>query len=250
LDAKVTIDSGAEEELFREIGQRAAAEALAKRWESGNPESVGDCPECGQQMKNLGMRMKEVQTLCGPIRLHRRMGYCEQCEKTLSVLDERLGLKDTGITPGLQRIICRTALEMAYESTEALLKDVLGFKPCSAREMERIACKHGKEIERVSETIYTRRPPAKKVYSVSIDGTMIPGLADPEKHRIVWHEVKLATATDVRDLEMPFYVASTEKAEGFGLRLFNPDISYRFYCVCAIVHVYCVALVLAPRHIV
>jgi len=32
--------------------------------------------------------------------------------------------------------------------------------------------------------------------------------------------------------------------------LTNPDISYRFYCVGATGHVYCVALVQAPRHIV
>ena len=213
------IDTGAEEERFRALGQQAAAEVLAKRWESGNAEYVGDCPECGRQMKNLGMRPKEVRTLCGPMRLLRRIGYCEHCEKTVSVLDERLGIKESGITPGLQRVICRTALEMAYEPTEALLKDVLGFKPCSAREIERIACKHGKEIEKVSDTIYTRPPQTKKVYSLSIDGTMIPGLADPEKHRIIWHEIKLATVTDVRDFEMPFYVASTENAEGFGSRL-------------------------------
>jgi len=30
----------------------------------------------------------------------------------------------------------------------------------------------------------------------------------------------------------------------------SPDISYRFYCVGATKHVYCVALVWAPRHIV
>ena len=30
----------------------------------------------------------------------------------------------------------------------------------------------------------------------------------------------------------------------------NPDISYQFYCVGANGHVYCVALVQAPRHIV
>ena len=34
------------------------------------------------------------------------------------------------------------------------------------------------------------------------------------------------------------------------LRLFNPDISYSFYRCRAIRHIYCVALVMSPRHIV
>ena len=202
------------------MGRRAAAEALAKRWESGNEEIVGECRRCGEQLKDKGMRTKEVRTLCGPIKLQRRIGYCEHCHETPVALDERLGIKDTGIAPGLQRIICRTALELAYEPSKALLQDTLGFEPCSAREIERIACKHGKEIEKASEAIYAEKPlQAKKIYSLSIDGTMIPGLADPENHRLVWHEVKLATVTDVRNLKMPFYVAGTEKAEEFGLRL-------------------------------
>ena len=64
------------------------------------------------------------------------------------MLDERLGVKDTGITPGRQRVIGRVALEMAYEQTRSLLKDTLGFVPCSSREIERIANRHGKEIEK------------------------------------------------------------------------------------------------------
>jgi len=203
------------------MGQRAAAELLSKRWESGNEETVGECRHCGEQLNDKGMRTKEVRTLCGSIKLRRRIGHCEHCHKTTAALDERLGIKDTGIAPGLQRIICRTALEMAYEPAKALLQDTLGYEPCSAREIERIACKHGKEIEKASEAIYAEKPlqATKKTYSLSIDGTMIPGLADPENHRLVWHEVKLATVTDVRNIKMPFYVAATEKAEEFGLRL-------------------------------
>jgi hypothetical protein len=78
-------------------------------------------------------------------------------------------------------------------------------------------------MEKLSETITDgmAKTAKGKVYSLTIDGTMIPGRADPEKHRLLWHEIKLATAMDVRDLETPFYVASTENAESFGLRLFK-----------------------------
>jgi hypothetical protein len=138
------------------------------------------------------------------------------------MLDERLGVNDTGITPGLQRVICRVALEMAYEPTGSLLKDTLGFVPCSSREIERIANRHGEEMGKLSETNSTvKQPRAKKVHCVAIDGTMIPGLPNPQDHRLIWHEVKLATVIDARDIETPFYVASTENAEAFGLHLWR-----------------------------
>jgi len=50
---------------------------------------------------------------------------------------------------------------------------------------------------------------------------MIPGLPDPQNHRLIWHEVKLATVIDARDIDAPFYVASTENAETFGLKLWR-----------------------------
>jgi hypothetical protein len=62
---------------------------------------------------------------------------------------------------------------------------------------------------------------AKKVHCVAIDGTMIPGLPDPLDHRLIWHEVKLATIFDIRDIEAPFYVTSTENAETFGMQLWG-----------------------------
>jgi hypothetical protein len=215
------IDSGAEEELFRDMGRRAAAEVLSRRWEDSDDKSVGLCPRCGNQLKDLGKRPKVVLTLCGPVKLRRQTGHCAHCHETTTELDKRLEIEDTGIAPGLQRIICRTALELAYEPSRELLRDTLGYELCSAREIERIACRHGEEIERLSEVISVGRSTStkRKIYSLTIDGTMIPGRADPEKHRLVWHEIKLATVTDVRDIQAPFYVASTEKAEGFGLRL-------------------------------
>ncbi len=223
LQSEGPIDAGAEEELFRDLGRQAAAEVLSRRWESAGAGSVGRCPDCGTQLRDLGLRGKRFQTLCGTVQLQRRMGYCNQCHATTATLDERLGANDTGITPGLQRVICRVALEMAYEPTKALLKDTLGFSPCSSREIERIANRHGKEIEIRLEMSSPagKRPRAKKVYCVAIDGTMIPGLPDPKDHRLIWHEVKLATVIDASDIDAPFYVASTEKAEAFGLKLWR-----------------------------
>ena len=48
---------------------------------------------------------------------------------------------------------------------------------------------------------------------LEMDGTMIPGLPDLQDHWLLWHEVKLATMIDARDIDPPFYMAGTENAE-------------------------------------
>jgi len=50
LSSEGPIDTGAEEELFRDVGRQAAAELLARRWESANSVAVGCCGKCGQEL--------------------------------------------------------------------------------------------------------------------------------------------------------------------------------------------------------
>ena len=220
IEPEGDIDAGADEELFRELGQRAAAEGLRHRWEEAGAETIGNCAECGEPLKDLGLRGKEFHTLCGPVRIQRRVGYCAKCNKTTVALDKRLKADGTGITPGLARVVCRTALEMAYQPTKTLLTDTLGFVPCSASEIERIAKTHGAAMEKPLEakpSVLGRR--GEKFLHLSMDGTFIPGLVDPEEHKLKWHEVKVAIVEDIRGIEAPFYVASTGDAEAFGKQL-------------------------------
>jgi hypothetical protein len=122
------------------------------------------------------------------------------------------------------RVVCRVALELAYNPTTLLLRDTLGFAPCSSREVERIAKRHGEKMDRAETGSVPRvsvRRQKKPVYCLAIDGALIPGLPDPREHRVIWHEVKLATVFDPREIENPFYVAAPEDAETFGHRLWR-----------------------------
>ena len=222
LPTEGPIDAGAEEELFRDIGRQAAADVLRRRWERADPGAVGLCGTCAGELHDMGIRPKLFRTLCGPVQIQRRVGYCKHCHETTAELDKRLGADETGITPGLRRIICRVALELAYEPTKSLLRDTLGMTPCSSREIERIANYHGVQMDKPeSVSVPVVRQSVRKVYCLAIDGTMIPGLPDPHTHRLEWHEVKLATVFYPRDIERPFYVASLEVSEIFGLRLWK-----------------------------
>ncbi|MGH9897221.1 MAG: ISKra4 family transposase [Pyrinomonadaceae bacterium] len=227
LPGNGAIDCGAEEEMFRRVGQQAAGELMAERFAEGDMAVIKQCAGCGQTMKPLGRRRKLLQTVCGPIEVARRVYYCRECGQTEVPLDKRLGIERSGITPGLRRLVCRTALELAYQQSARLLSDTLGFSPCTGRDIERISKAHGKQIEELQagyemasgvEESKRRRQP---VYCLAIDAVMIPGLPDAEKHCLKWHDVKLAVGYDVREIESPFYVAGRENAEEFGRRLWN-----------------------------
>jgi Uncharacterised protein family (UPF0236) len=229
LSASAAIDAGAEEELFRRLGQQAVREALVQRWQQADPLRVErECGHCGKRMKALGERSKQLHTLCGEVAIARQVYYCRRCQRTEAPLDGRLGVDAGGLTPGLARVVCRTALELAYQASQRLLTDTLGFSPCSAREVERIAKQHGQALE--TGAARESRPVPKDgragvkpraIYCLAIDGVMIPGLPDADSHRVSWHEVKLATGFDPADIRPPFYVAGREEVEAFGKRLWG-----------------------------
>lgn len=229
LSATAAIDAGAEEELFRRVSQQAAREALVRRWQQADPAPLEPaCGRCGKGMKGLGARSKQLHTLCGEVAIERRVYYCSGCQRTEAPLDGRLGLDAGGLTPGLARVVCRSALELAYQQSQQLLTDTLGFSPCSAREVERIAKQHGQVLETGARRENTARAKADRkgckpraVYCLAVDGVLIPGLPDADSHRVNWHEVKLATGFDFRGLRPPFYVAGREEVEAFGKRLWG-----------------------------
>jgi hypothetical protein len=228
LAAGQAIDAGAEEELFRRIGQQAAREALVRRWEQADLETEPECRGCHQRMKGLGQRARQLRTLCGEVRIERRVYYCSSCQQTEAPLDRQLGLEQSGLTAGLARVVCRTALELAYQQSQHLLTDTLGFTPCSAREVERIAKQNGRVLEarqpdrsRQEATVRPRSAKRAAHYCLAIDGVMIAGLPDADTHCINWHEVKLATGFDPRQLQQPFYVAGRDNAQDFGTRLWG-----------------------------
>ena len=93
LSPEGAIDAGAEEELFRRVGQQAARQALVQRWEQADPvASELACEGCGQRRKALGGWSKRVRTLCGEETMRRQVYYCSGCRRTQVPLDQRLGL--------------------------------------------------------------------------------------------------------------------------------------------------------------
>ena len=63
LNEKETIDCGAEEELYRRVGQQAAGELLSTRWREADPAVETNCQQCQRKMKPTGRRAKRIRTL-------------------------------------------------------------------------------------------------------------------------------------------------------------------------------------------
>ena len=241
LGAEGLIDSGAEEELFRRVGQEAAKEVLVRRWQAADEVRELQCGICAYRLKPLGAKPKRLRTICGTMSVKRQVYYCAQCQRTEAPLDQRLGVAGSGITPGLMRVICRSALELAYEQSQRLLRDTLGFAPCSAREVERIAKRHGDRIERLQGAAQADsaaqglKKKQKPRYITAIDAAMIPGLPDPEHHCLAWHDVKLAVVFDARKLGASSYVAGREQVAFFSDRFWrhlqSRDLDERDFCL-------------------
>src|SRR5579872_5435346 len=131
LPAEGRIDTEADEELMRRVGREAANAVLVKRWEEADQVVRMQCSDCGKEMGRLGLRSRDLQTVCGTIAIERKVFYCARCERTEAPLGKRLGVDERGMTGGLRRLSCRTALEIPYQQSENLLEDILGFRPCS-----------------------------------------------------------------------------------------------------------------------
>src|ERR1700752_1110723 len=117
-DLTEAIDTGAEEELFRRVGYQAIREVLAQRWQEADGAVIMQCEQCRETMKPLGERSKDVHTICGTVPLKRLKYYCNRCIRTVAPLDQRLGIDQGGVTPGLMRMSCRTGLELPYKQSE------------------------------------------------------------------------------------------------------------------------------------
>jgi len=195
LPAEGRIDTEAEEELMRRVGREAANAGINQKMEEADQNTRMECSDCGREMGRLGERSRDLQTVSGTIAIERKVFYCARCEKTEAPLDKRLGVDESGTTSGLRRLLCRTALEIPYEQSENLLKDILGFRPCSARQIERIVKEHGEHLERLQSEPNGKglviKQKEKPVYCLAIDAAMIPGLPDKVEHQIKWHDVKI-----------------------------------------------------------
>lgn len=180
-------------------------------------------------------RAKEVQTIFGPIELHRRYFYHSSNRTGRAPLDEALGLVN-GFSPALVRLSARAAAREGYQAASEDLLALAGIE-LEGRQIQRL-------VNLVAPQVATQLKQGRDVdvdsipiMYVEVDGTGIPMVADELAGRkgkqadgtAKTREIKLGcvftqTGCDAeglpeRDYTSTTYVGSFEPAELFGLRI-------------------------------
>ena len=201
-----------------------------------------DCG-AGHQAALAGYRTKHLDTVLGPIQLHRAYYHCDQCHHGLAPRDEQLEVTAASLSPGLRAMIDQAAAAVPFAKAQSLLAELAGIA-LSTKRVERAAEADGTsataEQDARTRAILTGRivslvpsEPDPGMLYLAVDGTGVPMTAaetagragkgpDGRAHT---REVKLAavftqtkTTNDghpIRDPHSTSYVATLDPVEHF-----------------------------------
>jgi len=186
---------------------------------------------CGQQARYAGRRVKQVQSVLGPLRLERAYYHCSSCGHGFCPRDGHLGIENTALSPALTRMIGTVGAMVSFQEGSELLTELAGVT-VDAKQVERTAEALGEEItedERRHPEPIDSLPLPQTLY-LGMDGTGIPLRAEelvgrsgePPDGSAKTGEVKLCTiwsaescdeeGTPIRDEGSVTYSAALESA--------------------------------------
>ncbi len=205
-----------------------------------------DCG-AGHQAGFVSYRSKTIDTVVGPVQVHRAWYHCPACGHGLAPKDGELGVQQASLSPGLRKMTARAAAALPFATAAGLLAELAGVG-LTVKRTERSAEADGtaaaQAISAQADAITARKllplpppEPAPDILYIAVDGTGVPvvareaegrrGKSDNGKART--REVKLAclftqTSLDddghpVRDPASTTCLATFEPAERLGVLL-------------------------------
>lgn len=189
------------------VGLLVVHEVLAQRAKA--PTTWPNCPLCSTPLRSKGRVPRQLTTILGVLRWHRRVARCPHHCKIglLAPLDTELGLAPhQQASDELKQLCCALAVFVPFATVTTLLGRVLPVTVCSAtlwhwvQEKGATAMAHlSTELEQLAEGQSPAPEPlpedaATKPLAVGADGVMVPFRPTTgfPKGRIVWREVKVA----------------------------------------------------------
>jgi len=200
----------------------------------------------GHEAEFVSYRGKTIDTVVGPVGLHRAWYHCAACGHGLAPRDGELGVAGTSTSPGLARMNARAAAAVPFAPARRLLAELAGVE-LTVKRVERSAEASGTRaalaISAQADAVRSRRmavlPPADgpDMLYIAVDGTGVPVVAREAEGRrgkasdgrARTREIKLGclfTQTrlgeeghPVRDPDSSTYLATFEPAERFGALL-------------------------------
>jgi len=167
---------------------------------------------------------KTITTRVGEVSLNSAQYYVRQREQSWYPLEERLGVVDS-FSPGLKRSCAAASVAEPFEGGMGLVKDILGWKPMSARSAEQQAEDYGKQLKirrdrHVEELMKQICPGIKqtgKIMYITCDGTTAHIKEEG------WKEAKVGAVYELDaegEATRISYTGGFEEAEAFGRLLY------------------------------
>lgn len=116
---------GRVQRLLRRVGGRLVS-ALAAWAVAEAAAAAPACARCGQPMRRVGRRSRQLVGLVGDVRLERAYYHCAACGVGCAPADALWGLDSGMLTPGLARVVARDGLEAPFGQAASLVAEHLG----------------------------------------------------------------------------------------------------------------------------
>jgi len=167
---------------------------------------------------------KTITTRVGEVCLNSAQYYVRQREQSWYPLEERLGVNDS-FSPALKRSCAAASVAEPFEGGMELVRDILGWKPMSARSAEEQAESYGKQLmirrDRHAKGVMSQIRPgikqAGKTIYVTCDGTTAHIVGEG------WKEAKVGAVYELDaqgEATRISYTGGFEEAEAFGKLLY------------------------------
>ncbi len=113
--------------LLRRVGGLLVGDLAA--WAAAEVPTVAPpCAGCGQPMRRVGLRARQLVGLVGDVQLQRPYFHCAACGVGQAPADAVWGLDRGMLTPGLARVAARDGLEAPFGYGASLLEEHLGVQ--------------------------------------------------------------------------------------------------------------------------
>jgi hypothetical protein len=120
-------------ELRQELTGQLSTALLEQRYRAEQEQSHAPCPQCGRQVAARGVVTRKVQTLVGEIELARPYFYCVPCGQGFAPLETALGVAPGRKQFDVQQAAAKLAVEVPYETAQALFEELTGIGVSTAR---------------------------------------------------------------------------------------------------------------------
>ena len=207
-------------EKMRLLGQ-GLLQLLVNRKPNGYDGSSLVC-KCGDSMRFINHRNKDIHTLFGWIKVSRAYYHCPDCGKSIFPYDVASGLGPEQLSPGLAKACSLLAVDDSFEQTSRKLDELFGQK-VSDTTIERVVQQVGsvalqQQDQKLEDFSSSRRFPdsvaAPQRLYVAADGTTVHEMDG-------WHETKIGVIywENERKERKSHYVGRFDNSKTFGWHL-------------------------------